>query len=137
LPATVFDWSSTGNNNRIARYSSKRNTLYVGGVNQKDEQQIGFSIVNCTKEGTYTLLGKNSDVIRPTVNSGFFSPSKYLSTDTYWTDSLHRGEVVITKLTKQIVAGRFSFVSFNAQTGKMMRITDGRFDFYYSPGVDD
>ncbi len=138
LPAKSFTWDfKSGGTGRIARYSAKSKTLFVGGSNQTDGRQISFSLINCDKEGTYSLTDQCPDQVRPSVNCGVFSPTVYLSGDTYWTNAQATGEVVITKLTEKIVAGRFSFVATGSKTSKRVQVTDGRFDFLYAPGVDD
>lgn len=137
-PYKNFNWDfKSGGTGRIARYSTKSKTLFVGGVNQKEGRSIDFSLINCAGEGTYALTNQCNDIVRPTVNCGAFSPSAYISGDTYWTDAQATGEVVITKLTDRIVAGRFFFVATNPKTGKTVKVTDGRFDFFYAKGVDD
>lgn len=138
VPYKAFTWDlKSGGTGQIARYSTKSKTLFVGGVNQREGRIIDFSLINCTREGTYDLTNQCSDMVRPTVNCGAFSPSAYISGDTYWTDAQATGEVVITKLTDRIVAGRFSFVAVNALRVDKVKVTDGRFDFVYAKGVDD
>lgn len=135
-----FDFSrdfKRGGTGRIARYSTKKKTLYVGGTNENTGGSINLSLANCSQEGTYSLDDRSTDLMRPVSNSGSFSPSGYIGEDTYWTTSQYSGQVVITKLTNQIVSGRFSFTAWNQNTGKTVHVTDGRFDFFYSPGVDD
>lgn len=56
LPAKPFTWDfKSGGAGRIARYSAKSKTLFVGGSNQIDGRQIFFSLINFDKEGTYSL----------------------------------------------------------------------------------
>ena len=137
LPHYAFNDFKQGGTGRIARYSAKKKTLYVGGTDDNKGGSLNFSLANCSQEGTYSLDSQSTDVVRPVSNSGSFSPSGYIGEDTYWTTSQYRGQVVITKLTDQIVAGRFSFTALHQKSGKMVQVTDGRFDFFYGRGVDD
>ena len=136
-PYKTFTWDiKGGNNDRLARYSEKSKTLWVGGSNET-LGRIDFCLTNVTSVGRYILDGYSDDVLRPVANCGIFSPTYYLSDQTYYTDSTNRGEVVITKLADKIVAGRFSFKALNKKTGKVINVAEGRFDFYYSPGIND
>ena len=51
------------------------------------------------------------------------------------TDSLHTGEIVITRLdpVAKIVSGRFSFVGYDPKTRQTIEVKDGRFDLNYRP----
>lgn len=126
-----------GGTGSIARYSAKSKTLFFGGQNDDDGRTIGVSLANCSQEGTYFLDSQSIDVLRPTNNSGYFSPSVYISENTYWTTTQYTGQVVITKLRDRIVSGRFAFTALNQKTGKTIHVTDGRFDFFYAPGIND
>lgn len=138
-PYRAFRWDiKGGNNDRLARYSEKSKTLWVGGTNETIGS-VDMCLINVTGPGKYVLDSFSPDVVRPVANCGLFSasPEYYISSNTLATDATNQGEVIITKLADNIVAGRFSFKAVNKKTGKIVSITDGRFDFYYSPGVDD
>jgi hypothetical protein len=53
------------------------------------------------------------------------------NTGDFVTDSLHTGVVTITKLDRQraIISGTFYFDAYNKKTGKVVKITEGRFDY--------
>jgi hypothetical protein len=52
-------------------------------------------------------------------------------TGDFYTDSLHTGKVTITKLDRQkaVISGTFYFDAYNKKTGKVVKITEGRFDY--------
>ncbi|XAZ82042.1 DUF6252 family protein (plasmid) [Fibrella sp. ES10-3-2-2] len=138
-PYREFRWDLKGSNtDRLARYSAKSKTLWVIGLNETSGQ-LEFSLVNVTGPGKYTLDNSSSNMRLPVANGGCFSagPAYYLSENEHYTDSTNQGEVVVTKLADGIVAGRFSFKAINKITGKVVNVTDGRFDFYYLPGIGD
>lgn len=46
----------------------------------------------------------------------------------YITDSVNVGEVNILKFSEAIISGTFQFNAINLESGKIIKITDGRFD---------
>ena len=57
------------------------------------------------------------------------------STDSYLTDSLRTGEIVLTRMDRNagVMSGSFSFMGYDKNTGKTVEVTDGRFDLNYTP----
>lgn len=52
----------------------------------------------------------------------------------YVTDSLHTGQILITRFDEvaKIVAGRFSFTGYDLKSGRTIEVKDGRFDVNFS-----
>lgn len=117
-----------------ARYLEKSKTLYIGGFNTRTSQGFSFGLSNYTGQtGVYVLDSLCNDLPRVCANFGRFSPIKYFDfNESSWTSSQYKGKVEITKHTDGgIVSGTFSFEAQNRTTGKVVKITDGRFDMIY------
>ncbi len=118
----------------VARYLAKEKTLFVGGFNDDRRQGFGFGLANYTGQvGTYELDSICTDLPRICANVGEYSTSKYLERSvTYYTSSRYKGKVDITKHTADgIVSGTFEFEAQNRVTGKVVKLTEGRFDMFY------
>jgi hypothetical protein len=61
-----------------------------------------------------------------------FNPPAYIYS--YYTNKTVTGQLTITKLdpAKQILSGTFSFTAVDASRGDTVKVTDGRFDMYYT-----
>ncbi len=119
----------------IARYLEKEKTLFVGGGNDETFQGLHFGLANYTGQvGTYELDSVCSDLPRVCANIGEYTPSRYYDKSvTYQTNSQYKGKVEITKHTASgIVSGTFEFEAKNPVTGKVVKITEGRFDMFYA-----
>jgi hypothetical protein len=77
--------------------------------------------INSNIAGTYILNG--------TQMPGYGYPS-YASFDGVETDSLRTGVVVLTKVdpVNNIIAGTFEFTGIDKRSGRICKITEGRFD---------
>jgi hypothetical protein len=116
-----------------ARYLKDLKTLYIGGRNTRTVTsiKIGLSQFDGTPR-TYILDSYCSSLPRSNANCGNFSYDLYLDTgNDYWTNSLFRGKIVITKCSNFIVSGTFEFEAQHPQTKKTLKITEGRFDLRY------
>src|SRR5260221_5224028 len=105
----------------------KRN-IYIQAYSDNDNIEIYLKQIYQT--GTY-YLNKNTG-IRP----NFIYPESYgaylINGGSYSvTDSIHNGIVRITyaDTTTGIVSGTFEFTAKNIQTGELINIKDGRFDY--------
>lgn len=49
----------------------------------------------------------------------------------YICDSLHTGKLTLLRLEQNIAAGTFYFDAINPETGKVVKVTDGRFDIQF------
>lgn len=94
---------------------------------------IDLYIENAVGTGTY--LFNNNDAIgfpntsRASKSVGLFKISDDYSYP-YQTDSIHTGEVIITRydITNKIYSGTFYFTAQNIHNDSVVHITDGRFD---------
>jgi hypothetical protein len=98
-------------------------------ADRKLETKVYFSVFNVPGTGTYDLYKFISQD-----PSGYKLITKAYyndSTGDFETDSLHTGKVTITKLDRQraIISGTFYFDAYNKKTGKVVKITEGRFDY--------
>lgn len=119
----------------IARYLAKEKTLFVGGGNDETFQGLHFGLANYTGQtGTYQIDSVCSDLPRVCANVGEYTPSRYYDKSvTYTTSKTYKGKVEITKHTaSDIVSGTFEFEAQNPVTGKVVKITEGRFDMFYA-----
>lgn len=122
------DFKSTS---KTARYLEKEKTLFIGGFDDQSSQGLFLGLTNYSGQtGTYELDSICTDLPNVCANTGGYSTSKYLEKlVTYQTSSQFRGKAVITKHTSNgIVSGTFEFEAKNRATGKVIKITDGRFD---------
>lgn len=117
----------------IARYLAKEKTLFIAGFDDSESRGFAISLANYIGQtGTYALDSLCDDLPRVCANVGVFSFSSSLSTlDSYWTSKRYTGTVIITKHTPDFVSGTFAFEAQNRKTGKVVRITEGRFDMPY------
>ncbi|MBC8112060.1 MAG: hypothetical protein H7Y04_13455 [Verrucomicrobia bacterium] len=98
-------------------------------ADRKRETTVQFNVFQVSKSGTYDLYKFISQD-----PSGYrnITQARYQdNTGDFLTDSLHTGKVTITKLDlqKAIISGTFYFDAYNKETGKVVKITEGRFDY--------
>jgi hypothetical protein len=105
-----------------------KSNIYIKAYSDNDN--IDIYLKGITQTGIYSL-NKNTDVkpniIYPESYGAYFIDGQ----DYYVTDSLHIGNVNITyaDTTTVIVAGTFSMQLYQKSTGKIITITNGRFDY--------
>ncbi|MBO0934309.1 DUF6252 family protein [Fibrella aquatilis] len=116
-----------------ARYLATQQTLLIGGGNDNKSQYLLVSLSKYTGQiGTYKLDSLCDDLPRVCANTGSYDTSPAFSfKNSYWTDYQHLGTVTITKHTSSFVSGTFEFEARHRVTGKIVRITSGRFDTPY------
>ena len=104
-------------------------SIYVRAYAENDE--ITIYLKNTTPVGTY-YLNRNT-TIRPyaILPEASYGMHKLLYDSEYTTDSIHTGTVNITHsdLNAGIVSGTFEMQVYQTHTGKIINITDGRFDY--------
>jgi hypothetical protein len=127
-----FKKSSTG-----ARFLKQYRTLYIGGGNDEKENGIVIGLKDFDgNTGTYELNSICNSTPVSDANCGAFVDARYLSMgNSYWTNSTYKGFVKIDKCSGGsnggIVSGTFEFQAQHPQTGKIVKVTDGRFDLTY------
>jgi hypothetical protein len=124
------DWKSGSG---ATRYLVNERTLLIGGGNDEKSQYILMTLANYTGQtGTYRLDSLCNDLPRVCANTASFGKQKAFSfSDYYWTDYQFQGTITITKHTADFVSGTFDFTARQRTTGKVVHITDGRFDRPY------
>lgn len=124
------DWKSGSS---VTRYLAKERTLLIGGGNDNKAQYIQITLANYTGQtGTYRLDSLCNDLPRVCANTASFQKEKAFSfKDSYWTDYQFQGKITITKHTASFVSGTFEFDARQRTTGKVIHITNGRFDMPY------
>jgi hypothetical protein len=108
--------------------------LNLNRRNRKEgiDSDISISIENAIGVGIYLL--NNNDAIGYPVRSAYKSIGLFSISDSfaypYETDSLHTGQVTITKYdtVNKIYSGTFYFTAQNINNDSIVHITDGRFD---------
>ncbi len=97
------------------------------------DSDIALFIQGGNKPGVFPL--KDNGTIGPRLSTpissvGVYMISKNYSYPTYETDSLHTGQVTISKYdaANKIAAGTFYFTAQNVENDSIVHITDGRFD---------
>jgi hypothetical protein len=112
-PLTVYNIPSSGFT-LLGKYYGER----AGDPTSKN---VILSLVHLTSTGTYSL---NSQP-----NKGIFEHD-YAGGPHYETDATHTGTVNITlcDTVNHIYSGTFSFTAVDKNTGKVVSVTDGRFD---------
>ena len=104
-------------------------SIYVRAYAENDEMTIYLK--NTTAVGTY-YLNRNTSIfpyaVLPEASYGMY---KILYESEYTTDSIHTGTVNITHsdLNAGIVSGSFEMQVYQKNTGKIINITKGRFDY--------
>ncbi len=80
-------------------------------------------------------LDQNNEYV---LNKGIFHNDEVLLIDNaplggnmYQCDSLHAGKIKILKIAQNMAAGTFYFDAVNSETGKVIHVTDGRFDIKF------
>jgi hypothetical protein len=93
---------------------------YYGDESDPFKQDLILYMEYLTSTGTYTL--------NATPNQGVYELRG--GGPHYQTDAIHTGTVTITRcdLINQIYSGSFSFTAVDNNTGKVVKVTDGRFD---------
>lgn len=97
------------------------------------DSDVALFMQGGNKPGIFPL--KDNDAIGPRLSTpagsvGVYQISKNYSYPTYETDSVHTGQVTITKydLAHKVASGTFYFTAQDANTDSIIHITDGRFD---------
>ena len=98
-----------------------RSGFGIHADNQETDESVSIEFTHLTQTGTYKL---RQYPFRGVYQAGFRNPGWYT------TDSLNTGELIITRCdtVNKIYSGRFSFTGINPNTGKIVKVTDGRFD---------
>ncbi|MBC8112061.1 MAG: hypothetical protein H7Y04_13460 [Verrucomicrobia bacterium] len=115
-----------------SEYSVTYDGTYYGMnlfADRKRETTVQFNVFEVPEIGTYELFKIYPD--RPNDRSRITQARYEDSTGDFYTDSLHTGKVTITKLDlqKAIISGTFYFDAYNKETGKVVKITEGRFNY--------
>ena len=102
--------------------SQNLNIFGISARNQETDQSVYIEFTYITGPGTYQL---RQYPYRGIYNAGVRNPNP----GGYSTDSVNTGELVITRCDNinKIYSGTFSFTC-KGNAGKIVRITDGRFD---------
>ncbi len=126
IDGVVFKTQSKGgpyyNTNVLYVVNMGDNNLFIlAGINQLTDQSIYIQLEYLTRTGAFQL---GQPPLTGTYKLGNTNPL------TYTTDSVNTGEIVITKCDSinKAYSGTFSFNCKNPNTGKIVVITDGRFD---------
>jgi hypothetical protein len=108
-------------------------SIYIMAYGENDE--IGVYLKNTTSVGIYHL-NENTAIkpyaVLPEANYGMYS---IIYDSEYVTDSLHTGIVNVTYADRNtgIVSGTFEMQLYQKNTGKIVNITNGRFDYKTHP----
>jgi hypothetical protein len=129
-------WDVSGNANANPNGIVDVNGFFVHHQAGRPVLSFGNSILYLDfpwkgKTGTYPLGGKSSN------NVCFFLDHELkkvrgLGSHIFETDAIHTGEVVITRYDNNVLAGTFWFNAAN-DSGRVVRIRDGRFDIDLQP----
>jgi hypothetical protein len=104
-------------------------SIYIRAYAENDE--ITIYLKDTSAVGTY-YLNRNTSIfpyaVEPEASYGMY---KLLYDSEYTTDSIHAGKVAITHsdLSAGIVSGTFEMQVYQINTGKIINITNGRFDY--------
>ncbi|MEZ0538834.1 DUF6252 family protein [Fibrella arboris] len=112
---------------------AKERTLLIGGGNDNKRQYILLTLANYSEQpSTYKLDSLCDDLPRVCANTASYGEQKALSfNEAYWTEYQFYGKIIITKHTASFVSGTFDFTARQRATGKVVHITNGRFDTPY------
>jgi len=107
----VLSISNDRNSNRFGIYAYNQNTI----------QTIFIEYTYISQAGIYKL---RQYPFRGIYSGGYADPGWYP------TDSVYTGQLILTRCdtTNKIYSGTFSFTAKEPNTGKIVQITDGRFD---------
>jgi hypothetical protein len=112
LPEGYIIWA-TGGVSRVNIYQDNSGYFFLSAVRRR-ESSIHLSVQPVSGTGRYKLR------------------ADYYSKDngTFETDSLRTGMLTFTKFEPQrsVFSGTFYFDAYNKKTGKVVKITEGRFD---------
>ncbi|MCO6462257.1 MAG: hypothetical protein J5I59_12710 [Saprospiraceae bacterium] len=100
--------------------------IYGGGGNPKVTIVIDLHIDINNPLQEYDLNGSDWDKNRITIIDD--SP---LGGKEYRCDSIHNGKLTLLRLEQNMAAGTFYFDAINPETGKVIHVTDGRFDIQF------
>ena len=113
-------------------------TFFIIRANRRHEREgidsdINLFIQGGNEQGVFPL--KDNEAIGPRLSTpvgsvGVYQISKNYSYPTYETDSVHTGQVTITKydIPNKIASGTFYFTAQNKENDSVVHVTDGRFD---------
>lgn len=111
----TYSFNTTSNNVFIRAYDGKAN--------------INIYLRSVEKPGLYPLINNTLDLNnqRNPYNYGYFQSE---DGSEYLTNTQYNGEVNIVRADTihKIISGTFNFTAFNKSTGKIVKVTDGRFD---------
>lgn len=101
--------------------SRKYNIFVIHAQNQETDQSISIEFTFIRQSGTYQL---RQYPYRGIYDAGKRDPGWYT------TDSLNTGELILTHCdtVKGIYSGKFFFTAKEANAGRIVKITEGRFD---------
>jgi hypothetical protein len=117
----------------VARYLAKEKTLYVGGYNEDTDTGISFGISNYTgRTGEYIMDNLCVDLPRIENNCAELGRNRYGANEiNAWTNKTYLGKVTVMAHTDYFVSGTFEFSLQDIKTGKIIKISEGRFDMPY------
>lgn len=108
---------------RVLSVSNSRNfnLFSIDAQNQETSQDVGIEFPYMRKTGTYQLRQYG---YRGIYSAGYRDPGWYT------TDSVYKGELTLTRCDtiNKIYSGGFYFTAIDPNTGRVVKITDGRFD---------
>ena len=117
----------------VARYLAKEKTLFVGGSNQDIDTGVAFGINNYTgQKGEYIMDNFCVDLPRIENNCANVIRNQYaVDEGNFWSNKTYLGKVTIVAHTSYFVSGTFEFNLQDIKTGKIIKVTEGRFDIAY------
>jgi hypothetical protein len=101
--------------------SRNYNQFGVSAYNQQTTQRIGIEYTYLSNTGVYKL---RQYPFRGIYSGGYSDPGWFP------TDSIYTGQLILTRCDtiNKIYSGTFSFTAKEPNTGRVVQITDGRFD---------
>ena len=99
--------------------------LYVfgGGGEPKNSVTIYVPTNGCEINYPYSL---NKSILF--YHEAVFVDDAPLGGNMYFTDSLHNGTISLLRCDQNVISGTFEFNAIHKETGKVIYVTDGRFD---------
>ena len=120
----VSSWSNHGVSGGVTQYDVLH--LFGWGKDPKITLSIDIWIDKSHKLQEYDLNGSSFqsnwvDVIDNAALGG----------NIFNCDSIHTGKIKLLRLEKNLAAGTFEFTAINEESGKVIHVTDGRFDIKF------
>ena len=100
--------------------------IFGSGGNPQNSITIYFPLDSLNVENEYQL---NKSLFH--LDEVSFIEDGFLGGNQYKTNSTHTGKIKLLKLENNMSAGTFYFDAINAETGKVIHVTDGRFDIKF------